>query len=282
MSAAAANAVSLTLALIDLACRTWRIQLLLAGLGSRIRRWDAFALIAFSDAAAALTPWRVGGEPAMLFGIRRASVAFTPALVSLAAEAALTYAVVLPLGVLLAAAYGGDWWRALSATGLLDKRAAFVAVACAAGLGVLGVILHRRNPHLIARGVARLRAAMSDLRHMPRRVVAGATVLSVASVLARVAILPVLTRGVPEPPPVGVATLASYGLLYGQLVMPTPSGAGPIDIALFAGAPGEREAKAGLLTAWRFYTTILVIVIGLAAGLLAYGRSALSVFRRAK
>jgi uncharacterized membrane protein YbhN (UPF0104 family) len=77
-----------------------------------------------------------------------------------------------------------------------------------------------------------------------------------------------------------VATVASLGLLYGQLMVPTPSGAGPIDVAFLAGASGVSASAGKVLGAWRLYTTILPVTAGLIVGVVVYGRTALSLLIR--
>ena len=61
----------------DLLARAWRIQWLVQGLGQRMSLWDSFVLNAFGDAACALTPLRIGGEPARLAGMLRSRVPAT-------------------------------------------------------------------------------------------------------------------------------------------------------------------------------------------------------------
>jgi len=64
MSPVAAHATCLGLVALDFLVRAWRIQWLMQGLGSRLPLRDGFVVNAFGDAANALTPLRLGGEPA--------------------------------------------------------------------------------------------------------------------------------------------------------------------------------------------------------------------------
>ena len=74
MSVLEATLVCLALVFVDLFARAWRIQWIVQGLGHRIGFWDSFTLNAFGDAACALTPLRLGGEPARLAGMLRSRV----------------------------------------------------------------------------------------------------------------------------------------------------------------------------------------------------------------
>ena len=67
--------------------------------------------------------------------------------------------------------------------------------------------------------------------------------------------LPVLALTLPEHPPFGVMLVGSFVLLYAQLVLPTPAGAGAVDLGFLGGMAGDLGAdETGLLLAWRFWT----------------------------
>src|SRR4029077_6657297 len=98
-------------------------------------------------------------------------------------------------------------------------------------------------------------------------------VLSLLSLGARLAILPILTRTAVSPPPFGAVTLSSFSLLYGQVLLPTPSGAGAVELGFLAGGAGIAGAAATrLLLAWRFYTALLPIAAVLPPAILRIGR----------
>ena len=68
--------------------------------------------------------------------------------------------------------------------------------------------------------------------------------LTLVNLGARVAILPVLVSTLPDPPPLGAVTMASFALLYSQLILPTPSGAGAVAVAFHLRVVlGEVEAN---------------------------------------
>ena len=82
-----AHLVCVGLVAADLAARVWRIQWIVQGLGHRLSARDAFVLNAFGDAASALTPLRIGGEPARLAGMLRSQVPAAAAFVALSSSA---------------------------------------------------------------------------------------------------------------------------------------------------------------------------------------------------
>ena len=86
MSLLEATLVCMALVVIDLFARAWRIQWIVQGLGHPIGFWDSFVLNAFGDAACALTPLRIGGEPARLAGMLRSRVPPTAAFVAISLE----------------------------------------------------------------------------------------------------------------------------------------------------------------------------------------------------
>ncbi len=57
--------------------------------------------------------------------------------------------------------------------------------------------------------------------------------------------------------------VGSFALLYSQLLLPTPSGAGAVELGFLGGAAGDLGDRAGwLLLAWRFYTNGAGVVLG--------------------
>jgi len=277
-----AHAASLLLAMLDIAARAWRYVLLLRGLQATLSMRGALALTAFGDAVAAITPMRLGGEPARILGAKHDGVPVGRAVVALALENVLTYAILIPTAAVVATRYGKDWWHTIAPTfdlGLL--RWLVIATLTAALVGVFVAwrrLRHRRGD--LTTGGEGFRRLVADLFSFPLWLLLRCVLLSAVSLAARVAILPVLASATPQPPSLGVLTVASLGLLYGQLFVPTPSGAGPIDVAVLGGATGISTKAGALLGAWRLYTSILPIVAGFAAGALAYGRTILSLIPR--
>ena len=100
--------------------------------------------------------------------------------------------------------------------------------------------------------------------------------LTVVNLAARTGVLVALALTLPEPPALGPLLVGSFALLYAQLVLPTPSGAGAVDFSFLGGAAGHLGPRdAGLLLAWRFYTNGVGVLLGGALALRAYGWPAL-------
>jgi uncharacterized membrane protein YbhN (UPF0104 family) len=99
--------------------------------------------------------------------------------------------------------------------------------------------------------------------------------LTLVNVAARVAMLPVLALTLDAHPPLGAVAMGSFALLYSQLILPTPAGAGAVELGFLGGAAGELGANdALLLLAWRFYTTGVGVLLGVLLFLHRYGRRA--------
>jgi hypothetical protein len=72
--------------------------------------WDSFVLNAFGDAACALTPLRIGGEPARLAGMLRTRVPATAAFVAISLEVLAAWPVIIVAAGWLIWRYVPAWW----------------------------------------------------------------------------------------------------------------------------------------------------------------------------
>jgi uncharacterized membrane protein YbhN (UPF0104 family) len=107
---------------------------------------------------------------------------------------------------------------------------------------------------------------------MPRWPLAASIPLGVIAMATRIAILPVLALSLPSPPEVGPVIFGSFALLYSQMVLPTPSGAGVVELGFLGGAAGELGPDGGwILLAWRFYTNGIGVVLGVWLAASIYG-----------
>jgi uncharacterized membrane protein YbhN (UPF0104 family) len=96
-----------------------------------------------------------------------------------------------------------------------------------------------------------------------------------------VAILPVLALTLPSPPAMGPLVVGSFALLYSQLVLPTPSGAGAVELGFLGGAAGDLGSGEGwLLLAWRVYTNGIGVLLGVVLAVRIYGWPALRQLAR--
>jgi uncharacterized membrane protein YbhN (UPF0104 family) len=262
----------------DLLARAWRIQWIVQGLGHRISLWDSFVLNAFGDAACALTPLRIGGEPARLAGMLRSRVPATAAFVAISLEVLAAWPVIIVAAGWLAWRYAPEWWlEAGPRLGAAAERAwpwvLVVALASLLAWRVARKAVGSPAARQLRRPVKRARVYW---RRMPRWPLVASVPLSFINLATRVAILPVLALTLPDPPPMGPLALGSFALLYSQLVLPTPSGAGAVELGVLGGAAGDLgSGEAWLLVAWRFYTNGVGVILGIVLAARVYGWPAL-------
>jgi uncharacterized membrane protein YbhN (UPF0104 family) len=260
------HASCLGLTLVNLAVRTWRTQVIFAGLGRPVGFWDIATANLAGDAAAALTPLRVGGIPAQVAFFQRIGVPAQVTVPTLLVESILLYPVYAVLGAALALGAGLEWLALLrnASTGagrlLMNVGGLFL-------VGWLLVLIVRRAAPKKSAAVGR---SMRDGFGLVRRMGAGAALatvpLTAIDVLTRIALLPILAMGVAGAPPADVLAIASFAMLYGQIAMPTPGGAGIVDMGLMGGAAGDLGAGAGgIVLAWRVYTAGLHIALAMPA-----------------
>jgi uncharacterized membrane protein YbhN (UPF0104 family) len=272
-----AHLICVGLVAADLLARLWRIQWIVQGLGHRMTAKDAFILNAFGDAACALTPLRIGGEPARLAGMLRSGVPATGAFVAISLEVLAAWPVIIVAAAWLVWAYAPAWWVSVGPRlgAAVEHAWPWVVVV------VLASVVAWRYAHLVTSPVAHqlrrpVRRARVYWRRMPRWPLLASIPLSAINLATRVAILPILALSLPEPPPMGPMLLGSFALLYSQLVLPTPSGAGAVELGFLGGAAGDLgEHQGWLLLAWRFYTNGVGVVLGIWLAAQIYGWPAL-------
>lgn len=273
MSVAQAHLVCAALVAGDLLARAWRIQWIVRGVGHRMSLWDSFVLNAFGDAACALTPLRIGGEPARLAGMLRSRVPAAAAFVAISLEVLAAWPVIIVSAGWLIWRYAPAWWLL---AGPRLGAAASSAWPWILAVGVASLLAWRA-----ARGVTSpaarqlqrpIRRALVYWRRMPRWPIVASVPMSLINLGTRVAILPVLALTLPSPPAMGPLALGSFALLYSQLVLPTPSGAGAVELGFLGGAAGDLgDGQTWLLLAWRFYTNGVGVLLGVALAARIYG-----------
>ena len=272
-----AHLICIALVAVDLLARAFRIVWLVRGLGIPVKLGEAITLNAFGDAACAVTPLRIGGEPARLAGMLRAGVPAAAAFVAISLEVLAAWPVIIAVMLPLAWWFAPEWWRtAIPALGT-SIAAAWPWLVILALLCVAAWYAARRFTSLAP---ARLRRPFRRVRAYWRRMPVWPLVAGVPMTLlnlgSRIGILVTLAATLPEPSPLGVLVFGSFMLLYAQLVVPTPSGVGPVDFGFLGGAAGALGGQgAALLLAWRFYTSGVGLVLGGALALRIYGRPAL-------
>src|SRR5262249_22333220 len=203
----------------DNAARAWRIQWIIQGLGHRISFWDSFVLNAFGDAACALTPLRIGGEPARLAGMLRSRVPATAAFVAISLEVLAAWPVIIVAAGWLIWQYAPAWWTLAGPRLEAAAQAAWPwvvvvivasVVAWRAARRVTSPVKHLRRP---------IRRALVYWRRMPRWPLIASIPMTFVNLATRVAILPVLALTLPAPPELGPLTVGSFALLYSQLIL---------------------------------------------------------------
>jgi uncharacterized membrane protein YbhN (UPF0104 family) len=262
---------------VDLIARACRIQWIVQGLGYRMSVRDAFVLNAFGDAASALTPLRIGGEPARLAGMLRSRVPAPAAFVAISLEVLAAWPVIIVAAGWLAWRYVPAWWMGAGPRlGAAAERAWPWVVAVVLVSGVVWVYA-RRVASPMARHLRRpVRRALVYWRRMPTWPLLASLPLSFLNLVTRVAILPVLALTLPTPPELGPMALGSFALLYSQLILPTPSGAGAVELGFLGGAAGDLGQSEGwLLLAWRVYTNGIGVLLGVWLAGRIYGWPAL-------
>ncbi len=240
---------------LNLIVRTWRTQVIFSGLGDRVSFTDVAIANLAGDTAAALTPLRIGGLPAQVAFFQRVGTRPQLALPTLLVESVLLYPVMAAFGAGLALSAGLEWLQLLKTAGTTAGRALQTILGVFVVGWLLVLIVKRAAPNR-SREVGRsIRDGVALARGMRPGAALLTVPLTVLDVLTRVALLPVLAMNVPNTPPADVLALASFALLYGQVAMPTPGGAGLVEYGMLGGAAGDLGASAsGITFWWRVYT----------------------------
>ena len=273
MTLLTAHVVCSALVVADVLSRVLRLQLFLRGIGHGVRFYDIMVINFFGDAAAALTPLRIGGQPARLWGLTREGVPATAGIVAMGMEIVTMYPVILLAGVVIAVLFAPEWWAASGPQMSEAVTGVWPWIVLILALSVLAWWLGKRfAPKLATNFGSDLRTALTGVRRMPRWMLLASIPLTLVNLGARVAILPVLVSTLPDPPPMGAVTMASFALLYSQLILPTPSGAGAVELGFQVGAAGDLHGEQGHLNfIWRIYTAIVLVVAGVILGGIKYG-----------
>lgn len=277
LSPLAGHAICAGLCTADYLARAWRVQLLAGGVGYRLPPREAMAVNLIGDAACSLSPLRIAGEPARLGVMFSAGVPPTASLVAITYEVLTAWPVIMICAGFLLLRYAPEWWEK-AAPGLISSGHEAWPWVVAVALVSLGVWLwiRRSAPSAGRRWRRPIRRIMVHWRRMPWQLLLATTPLTFINLAARVAVLPVLAATLPDPPPLGLLLVGSFALLYSQLVLPTPSGAGAVELGFLSGAAGDLgNGEAALLVVWRFYTTGIGLMIGALLAAHRFGWSAL-------
>lgn len=273
-----AHALCLAIVSLDILGRAVRLRWYTRGLGAELSLGDAVTATAWGDAAAGLTPLRFGGEAAKFAGLLRGKLRPATALLALGLEALVTYPLVFAFGLWLAWRFAPSWWDEVAPLLKEASVSAWPWLVALVLLGVFGgwVYLRWKRSRESREASAPHPGVREALGQVPRWVIAAGIPLSLYNIVGRTLVLPLLAMTLPGHPPFGVMLLGSFALLYSQLLLPMPAGAGAVDFGFMAGMAGNLgSGSAGLLLAWRFYTVGLGAALGALLALHAFGWAAL-------
>jgi uncharacterized membrane protein YbhN (UPF0104 family) len=264
LSTPLAHLLCVLLLVVDGVSRAWRLQAFVHAFGGSLRLSDAARANLVEDAAAAVTPLRLGGQPARIAMLVRAGVRTSTTIVASVVEAVVMYPLVALAAVPFALAFAPDWWQTIGVRLGQSAMGAGRWLVFGAALSVVAwIIMRRLIPHHHHAANRTIAHAWRELRKVDSGTLLLTSLLTLVSVAARVAILPVLTLTLVPSPAVGPVTLSSFVLLYGQLLLPSPSGAGAVEVGFLSGGAGVAGAgTTGLLLAWRLYTALVSIAAG--------------------
>ncbi len=260
------HALALALLALDCVVRAWRIQLAVWTAGGRLGFQDAVRLNLYGEAASTLTPNRLGGEPARFLGLNEARVRPVTSLVAIGVEVAAEWPVFMLVGAALVAYYVPDWQTAARHWLRRHRAGELVAVELVAllVLSVIYLLQRMARSGMIRHRVRRQwRVALAHVRRAPWWVLGAGALLTVVSVAARALILPALVWNAPHRPPFGQMFFGALTLIHAPLFLPLPSGGGGVEVAFLSGFPGDfGDHQVVVLLLWRFYTAVLLTILG--------------------
>ena len=259
--------LAILLLAIDCIARAWRIQLATRAAGGRLTFQDGLRLNLYGEAACTFTPNRLGGEPARFLGMTWSGLRVVQALVALGVEVAAEWPVFGIVAIALVAYYVPDWSAAADRflTHSLARDLLGIELIALVALIVIWTLQRLVRPGAIRHRVRRQwRVALAHVRRAPWWILFVGALLTVVSLAARALILPALLWGHPDAPSFGIMFFGSLALLHAPLVVPLPSGGGGIEVAFLSGFAGDFGPGHQVMTLllWRFYTTILLTVLG--------------------
>ena len=262
------HALALLLLVLDCTTRAWRIQLATWASGGRLGFVEALRLNLYGEAASTLTPNRLGGEPARFLGMTWSGLRVVQALVALGVEVAAEWPVFGIGALALAGYYLPDWSTAADRflTHSLARDLLGIELIALVVLLVIWTLQRLVRAGAIRHRVRRQwRVALAHVRRARWWVLFAGALLTVISLAARALILPALLWGHPNAPPLAVMFFGSLALIHAPLVVPLPSGGGGIEVAFLSGFAGDFGPGHQVITLllWRFYTTILLTVLGM-------------------
>jgi uncharacterized protein (TIRG00374 family) len=274
-------------AAVEMAFRALRLRILSRAVAGRLSWWASLRITLAGDFAAAVTPSRLGGEPARLLALSRNGLSPAEAGAVLFGEFATD---LVSLGFLVALSVGLGGSKGLRSGSLWSPILILAILMAAAGAILRWPGLPDRTWYLAARyrpvswaldraGMREFRLAgwLSDVRGRLGKLLTkgwpwmlAGTICSLLHTSARFSILPLLMSALAVPTDLAMVILIQMAIFYGFALMPTPGGSGVPEMAFTAAlSVSAPSAPVGLLLVlWRFLTFYLGGALG---GLLSPG-----------
>ena len=279
---------------VEVTSRSLKLTWSAKAVGTRLPLMTSLRTSLGGDFGAAITPARMGAEPARFLILSEAGIAASDAMVILYAELFLEMLSLATVVVAIALLFDSSNRAFAAMIGVVGGYAVFVIA-----LGVVGVILARRNLgqepptwarrirlhgtrwELVQRWLGRVRTTVDAFRNMHRGWASLSFLASVTHVAVRFTILPAIVLA-STTAVVPLAPLVTWplGLIYGAGVVPAPGGGGAVELAFRAALGGVIPAATfgAALVWWRFYTFYLYIGLGA----LVAGNTALRAVKEAE
>lgn len=287
-----AHLLALGAVAFELTLRSAKIALSARACGIPLQFGTAARATLGGDFATAITPARIGAEPARFLVLREAGVPAARALLVLFLELLIELvSLVIIAGVLLAV---------LPASGALKGVAAMVGgyATVVLGLGVGAWAVSRRRAHgppprwartaglsagswrQVQLALRNLRASVDALRHARWPMMAASLGCSVAHICGRLMTLPIIIASLGADVPLTSLILWPLVLLYGGALIPAPAGGGAMEFGFSAIMRDilPPDVLAASLIWWRFYSYYVYVLLGAFAA----GRTVMRALNTAK
>ena len=289
-----AHVLAFTAFAVEVAARSLKLTLSAKAVRTDLPFTTAVRTSLGGDFGAAITPARMGAEPARFLILAEAGKSAADAMVILYCELffEMLSLVIVVTGV--AVLFPSTGSALLAMVGIVGGYAAFVL-----GLGTIAVMLARRTIgmeppgwahrvrlhgkrwELVQRWFGRVRTTVDAFRQMRLGWATLSLLASVVHIAVRLTVLPAIVYTMTDVF-VPTAPLVDWprGIIFGAAVVPAPGGGGAVELAFRAALHDviPPDAFAASLVWWRFYTFYIYI----AFGALVAGNTALRAVREAE
>jgi uncharacterized protein (TIRG00374 family) len=271
-----AHLMALGAVTFELTLRSAKIALSARACGIPLQFGTAARATLGGDFATAITPARIGAEPARFLVLREARVPTSRALLVLFLELLIELVSLVVIATVLL--------LVLPATGALKGVAAMVGgyATVVIGLGVGAWAISRRRAHgppprwaqslRIRSGLWRrvqvslrhLRDSVDAVRHARPSMMAASLVCSVLHICGRLMTLPIIIAALGADVPITSLILWPLVLLYGGALIPAPAGGGAMEFGFSAIMRDilPLDVMAAALIWWRYYSYYIYVLLG--------------------